>query len=208
MRWRRRFWLFQLRQDGCFKLIWIPGETNCLCFVWELSECGGFVISEQISSVVLHQLISLGRGSAYVCLFQWCGGFMISEQISSVFCISWRSLGGEKCLCLFSRGYDYWRWFWFVETNDCGCFISIGVPGEGQLLVSVVGAFEHDAGVVRTASAVGQFAGTSGSISGDRWVNFGAGWSFYGDRWVNLRGRWVRLRGRKLFLCSLLKWRW
>ena len=71
--------------------------------------------------------------------------------------------------------------------------------------MSVVGAFEHDAGVVRTASTVGQFAGTSGSISGYRWVNFGAGWSFYGDRWVNLRGRWVRLRGRKLFLCWTFK---
>ena len=71
--------------------------------------------------------------------------------------------------------------------------------------MSVVGAFEHDAGVVRTASTVGQFVGTSGSISGDRWVNFGAGWSFYGDRWVNLRGRWVRLRGRKLFLCWTFK---
>ena len=42
----------------------------------------------------------------------------------------------------------------------------MGVPGEGQLLVSVVGAFEHDAGVVRTATTVGQFAGTSGSILG------------------------------------------
>ena len=67
--------------------------------------------------------------------------------------------------------------------------------------MSVVGAFEHDAGVARTATMVGQFAGTSGLISEDRWVNFGAGWSVIGDRWVNLRGRWVRLRGRKLFLC-------
>ena len=67
--------------------------------------------------------------------------------------------------------------------------------------MSVVGDFEHDARVARIDTTVGQFAGTSGSISGDRWVNFGAGWSFSGDLWVNLRGRWVRLRGRKLFLC-------
>ena len=32
--------------------------------------------------------------------------------------------------------------------------------------MSVVGAFEHDAGVARTDTTVGQFAGTSGSILG------------------------------------------
>ena len=48
--------------------------------------------------------------------------------------------------------------------------------------MSVVGAFEHDVGVVRTATTVGQFAGTGGSISGYRWVNFGVGWSVSGDR--------------------------
>ena len=32
--------------------------------------------------------------------------------------------------------------------------------------MSVVGAFEHDARVARTATTVGQFAGTSGSILG------------------------------------------
>ena len=106
----------------------------------------------------------------------------------------------SACVC-FQEVVIIGRWFWFVRTDDCGGFISIGVPGEGQLLVSVVGDFEHDARVARTDTTVGQFAGTSGSIIGNRWVNFGAGWSVIGDLWVNLRGRWVRLRGRKLFLC-------
>ena len=39
--------------------------------------------------------------------------------------------------------------------------------------MSVVGDFEHDARVARTDTTVGQFAGTSGSIIGNRWVNTG-----------------------------------